>query len=157
MVERLLRALGTVFRAGLTTLIDAESIECTTHDVVTNTWKVFHSATANEHDGVLLEVVTFTTDVGDDFEAIGQAHLGDLTESGVWLLWRPGHDLEADAPTLGAVGESRRLRLLYWHVASFADELVNSRHVILRVIELPDGDFFGALIGKRSGALLVHP
>lgn len=74
--------------------------------MVADTWKVFYPAAANEDDGVFLEVVAFTTDVGDDFEAVGQANLGDFTKRGVRLLGRPGHDLEADAAALRAVDES---------------------------------------------------
>ena len=85
----------------------SESIESTTDDVVTNTWKVLHSTTANEDDGVLLEVVAFTTDVGDDFKAIGQADLGNFTESRVRLLRRAGHHLKADTTTLWAICHRR--------------------------------------------------
>jgi hypothetical protein len=48
--------------------------------VVTYTWKVLHTTTADKHDGVLLEVVTFTRDVGDNFYLVGEAHLGYLTK-----------------------------------------------------------------------------
>ena len=127
------RAFRTILGAGLTALIDSEGIERTTNDVVTDTWKVFYPATANENDRVFLEVVTFTTDVSDDFKAIGETHFGDFTERGVRLLWRPGHDLEANAAALRAVDESGRFRLLDWNVASFANELINGRHDFLRV------------------------
>jgi hypothetical protein len=38
----------------LGTLLDALEVKGATDDVVTNTWKVRYSATANQHDGVLL-------------------------------------------------------------------------------------------------------
>jgi len=90
----------------LTALVDAEGIERTTDDVVAYTRKVFHTTTANEDDGVLLEVVTFTTDVGDDFESVGKANLGHFTESRVRLLGRPSHDLKAYSAALRAVDKS---------------------------------------------------
>lgn len=74
-----LRTLGSVFRAALAALIDTESIEGTTHDVITDTRKVFHPAATNEDDGVLLEVMSLTSDVGDDFVTVGQANLGHFT------------------------------------------------------------------------------
>ena len=117
----------------MTALIDTEGIERTADDVVTNTWKVFHPTAANEDDGVLLEVMAFTADIGDYFESIGETHFGDFTESGVRLLRRPGHDLETNTAALRAVDESWRLRLLDWDVAPFANELINGRHGLLRV------------------------
>jgi hypothetical protein len=89
----------------LAALIDTEGIERTTDDVITNTWKVFHPPAANENDGVLLEVVAFSADVGDDFESVGKADLGHFTKRGVRLLWRPGHDLETNTAALRAVYE----------------------------------------------------
>ena len=56
---------------------------------------------------MLLEVVTLTTDVGDDFVAVRQTNLSDLAESGVRLLWRTGVNLETNAATLRAVVQSR--------------------------------------------------
>ena len=41
----------------------------TANDVVFNTRKVFDTTAANENDRVLLQVVTFTTDVRDYFES----------------------------------------------------------------------------------------
>lgn len=114
-------------------LIDSEGIERTTNDVITDTWKVFYPATANKNDRVFLEVVTFTTDVSDDFKAIGKADFGNFTKRGVRLLRSASHHLEANATALRAVDESRRFRLLDWNVASFANELINGRHDFLRV------------------------
>jgi hypothetical protein len=55
-------------------------VERTTNDVVTNTWKVWHTATTNEHNGVFLEVVTFTTDVRPNFVTVCKTHTCNLTE-----------------------------------------------------------------------------
>jgi hypothetical protein len=74
--------------------------------VVTDTWKVLHPSAANEDDGVFLEVVAFTADVGDDFESVGKANLSHFTESRVWLLGRASHDLKAYSAALRAVHES---------------------------------------------------
>jgi hypothetical protein len=71
--------------------------------VVTNTWKVLYSATANEDDGVFLEVVTFTADVSDDFLTVGKTHLGNLPQSGVRLLRCACHHLKTDATALWTV------------------------------------------------------
>jgi len=116
----------------LAAFIDAKGIERATNDVVADTWKVFDPAATDEHDGVFLEVVAFTADVGDDFEAIGEADFGDLTESRVGFFRRPRHDLETDAAALRTVHESWGLRLLGRSEASLANELIDGRHDFLR-------------------------
>jgi hypothetical protein len=74
LAEQTLRLLGvfrafrTVERTALTTLVDALSVEGATDDVVTHTGKVFDTTAANQHDAVLLEVVTLTRDVTDDLK-----------------------------------------------------------------------------------------
>jgi hypothetical protein len=90
----------------LTALVDTESIERATNDVVADTRKVFHPTATNEDDGVFLKVVSFTADVGDDFEAVGETHFGHLAERRVRLLRGAGHYLEADSAALWAVHES---------------------------------------------------
>ena len=75
-----LRSFGTVFGTSLIATFDTQSIQSTTNNMVTDTWQIFHSATANQDNGVLLEVVTFTTDVGDDFFTIGKTDLSYLTK-----------------------------------------------------------------------------
>jgi hypothetical protein len=49
--------------------------------MVTHTRKVRHTATAYKYDGVLLEVVAFTTDVSPDFLAIAKTYTSYLAES----------------------------------------------------------------------------
>ena len=90
----------------LAAFVDAEAVEGATDDVVTDTRQILHTAAADEDDGVLLKVVAFTADVGDDFEAVGEADLGDLTKRGVRLLGRAGHHLQADPTALRAIGQS---------------------------------------------------
>jgi len=76
--------------------LDALKIKRTADDVVTDTRKIWHTTTTDEHNGVLLEVVTFAADIGPDFLAVGQADTRDLAESGVRLFRGLGSDLDAD-------------------------------------------------------------
>ena len=122
-------ALSTVLRTAAATLVNAKAVQSTTNDVVTNTGQVLHTATANKNDGVLLKVVTLTADLGDNFFAIGKANFSNFTKSGVRLLRRTRHHLKADATTLRTAMKSARLRLLFRYDTSFADELINGRHV----------------------------
>ena len=57
----LLAALDAVLRAALLATVDAEAVERATDHVVPDAGKVADSSTTHEHDGVLLQVVAFTT------------------------------------------------------------------------------------------------
>jgi hypothetical protein len=39
----------------------------TTNDMVSNAWEISYPTTTDKDDAVLLKVMAFTTDVGDDF------------------------------------------------------------------------------------------
>src|SRR5699024_5227313 len=97
----LLSLLCAVTGTGLLTVLDTLGIQRTTDDLVANTRKVFHTTTANKHHGVLLQVVALTWDVCGNLNTGGQAHTGNLTQSGVRLLWISGVDAGAIAPSLG--------------------------------------------------------
>ena len=68
------------------TAIDALGIESTADDVVTDTRQVLDTAAADQHDGVLLQVVADTGNVGGHLVTVGKTHTGDLTQCGVRLL-----------------------------------------------------------------------
>ena len=59
----LLRRLGAVLGPGLTAILHAGSIESSTDDVVTDTWKIFDAASADQDNRVFLKVVTDASDV----------------------------------------------------------------------------------------------
>ena len=59
--------------------LDALKIKCTADNMVTHTWKIWHTTTANKHNCVLLKVMAFTADVSPYFLAIGKAYTSNLT------------------------------------------------------------------------------
>jgi hypothetical protein len=113
----------------LLTAVDACGIEGTTDDLVTNTRKVFDTATAYEHDRVLLEVVAFPRDVGGDFGTGRESYTSDLAERGVRLLRRHGVDAGADAAALRRSCETNGLRFLLLRRPALSDQLLYGRHV----------------------------
>jgi hypothetical protein len=126
-----LTRLGTfrsVFRARTATTIHPEGVKRPAHNVIANTGKVFHTPATHQHDGVLLEIVTFSGDVSDHFIAIGQANLGHFPEGGVGLLRGTGHNLYAHAAPEGALRERWALGLDLDLVPSFSDKLVDRWH-----------------------------
>ena len=131
----------TVEWARLTTLIDTLTVEKTTYDMVSHTWKILHTTTTYHHDWVLLKVVSFTSDIRDDFVSIGKTYFCYLSESWVWLLWSTRIHLETDTTTLrsrkwreslleGILIElkSRRLTLASRILSFFTDKLVDCSH-----------------------------
>src|SRR6218665_1632727 len=69
---------GAVLGARLFAVFHALQVERAAHDVVAHTGQVLDTTAAHQHHAVLLQVVAFTADVGDDLGTVGQAHLGDL-------------------------------------------------------------------------------
>src|SRR5579859_820451 len=124
----LLRTLRAVLRTALTTVFHTLGIQGAADDVVAHTGKILHTAAADHHDGVFLQVVAFTRDIAGHFEAVGQAHAGDLTERRVRLLRSGGVDAGANTTLLRAFLQSRHLIASHDGFARLADQLVNRRH-----------------------------
>src|SRR3990172_6269683 len=94
-----LRTLGAILGSPLAPAVDTGGIQTATHRVITHTRQILDSTTANQHNGVLLQVMTFATDVGRHFHTVRQSHTGDLAQRRVRLLRRRGIDARA-YPTL---------------------------------------------------------
>ena len=136
-----LRALRTVFRAALAALLHTFTVQRATHNVVTHTRKIFHAAATNQHDRVLLQVVTLTRNVRRHFILIGQAYTRNLSQSRVRLLGRHSANLGANAPLLGGTShpegpvlqgivrelKCRRFALTDLLATPLADQLINCR------------------------------
>src|SRR3546814_18194476 len=78
--------LRAVLGAALLAVAYTLKVKRAANDVVTHTRKIFYAAAAHEHNGVLLQVVTFAADVSPDFLAIAQTHTCDLTQGRVRFL-----------------------------------------------------------------------
>jgi anti-sigma factor RsiW len=117
------------FAAGAAALLNAGGVQCAADDVVADAGQILHAATAHEHNGVLLKIVTLVGDVGDDLGAVGEANLGDLADGGVGLLGGARHDLDANAAAEGVARKRGRLGFRGDLAASLANELVDCRHI----------------------------
>src|SRR4051794_8776925 len=95
---RLLLPLHAIAAASLLAVLHAARVERAADDLVAHAGEVLHSATADENDRVLLEVVAFTGDVGGDFHAARETDASHLAQSGVRLLRRLRVDAGAHAP-----------------------------------------------------------
>src|ERR671913_1777039 len=115
--------LGAVAATGLLTVLPGLRVEGTADDLISATGEVLHTTAADEHDRVLLQVVTLTRDVGGDLDAATQTHAGDLAKGGVRLLRGGGVDAGANTASLGRTLQGRRLVLGHLVLAALADQL----------------------------------
>src|SRR5579859_1026725 len=120
--------LCSVFRPALLAVLDALGIEHAAQNVVAHARKVLDAAAADHHHRVLLQVMALAGDVTDHFEAVGQAHLGDLAQRRVRLLRRRRVDAGAYAALLRRLLQRRHLLLGVLHHARLANELIDRRH-----------------------------
>src|SRR3954451_7771586 len=80
--------LHAVLRAGLLAVRDAGGVERPAHDLVAHAREVLDAASADEHDGVLLEVVALARDVRGDLHLVRQTRAAHLAQSRIRLLGR---------------------------------------------------------------------
>src|SRR5215510_1591994 len=121
----LLALLHAVLGTLLLAAVDAGGVHRAADDVVADAGEVAHAAAADEHDRVLLQVVSLARDVGRDLAPVREAHARDLAERGVRLLRRGRLDDEADPPLLRAGLEHGALAAPAHLPAASADELVD--------------------------------
>ena len=115
-----LRALSTVLGAALGAIGHASGIERATDDVITHTREILYTTTTNQHDAVLLEVVTLSGDVGVDLFLVGQTHTGNLTHCRVRLFGGCRIDTHAHSTALRTVVQRRRLALVHDDPSAFS-------------------------------------
>src|SRR5215208_5619540 len=96
--------------------------------MVANTRQVLYTATANEHDRVLLQVVAFAGDVGSDLEPVGESHARYFAKRRVGFFGRGSIDAGADSALL-RIGLERGRFFLFLNVATtLTDQLIDCRH-----------------------------
>src|SRR6185369_9218861 len=105
-----------------------DRVERAADHVVADAREILDAAAANEHQRVLLEVMTDARDVGRHLDAVGEPHARDLAQRRVRLLRGLGEHPDADAALLRAVLQRGALRLAGDLLAPGADELTDSRH-----------------------------
>ena len=123
-IRKLLASLWTfrtVLRTGLISIRNTGCVERSADNVVTHTRKILHAASADEHDRVLLQVVTDTRNVGCDLNLVSQAYTCDLTKSRVRLFRGRGVNACANTALLRVRLQSRARRFVFDSLASFAN------------------------------------
>src|SRR5690606_7264577 len=155
------RTLGAVLGTALLTVFDAGGIQRAAHGVVANTRKVFYTTATDQHYAVLLQVMTFTTNVGGDFKTDGQANTAYLTQCRVRFLWRGGVHTGAHATALRAVLQRRDVAFLDDPLARLTYQLVDSCHLLAPLLSFDTNEKWQskspAKLGvQESKEVLVH-
>src|SRR6516225_3592745 len=83
MTFSLLGTLGAVFRTALAPILYTLGVERAADDMITHPWEIFHSATTDQNDRMLLQVVSLARDVARDLEPVRQAHARHLAQRGI--------------------------------------------------------------------------
>jgi len=120
--------LCPVLGPSLLTICNSDGIQRTPHYVIAHTREILHSSAADEHDGVLLQVVSNSRNVGSHFHSVRKPDPRDFPESRVRLLRRRGIYPDANAPLLRAAPERGTLGLYSSECSAFSHKLTNSRH-----------------------------
>ena len=88
--------------------------------MVTHTGKILHTAAANHHDRVLLQIVALSGDVAVHLLTVGEADTRHLSHGGVRLLGGGGVNTHAHAATLGTRIQCRRFALVFENRTPFS-------------------------------------
>ncbi|AAN82553.1 Hypothetical protein c4115 [Escherichia coli CFT073] len=123
-----LRTLHAILGTSLLTVFNAGAVKRTTYGVVTNTREVFNTTTTDQDHGVLLQVVTFTTDVGSHFETVSQTNTAYFTQRGVRFFRSGSIYTSTYATFLRACFQRRHVAFRNFASTWFAYQLVNCCH-----------------------------
>jgi hypothetical protein len=78
--------LGTILRAGIFPILDANRIQCSPHYMVPNPGEVLDTSTAYQNDGVFLQVVSDARNIGSHFYSVRKSNTRNFTQSRIRLL-----------------------------------------------------------------------
>jgi len=129
----LLWPFSAIFGTSLLAIRNSQRIEGTPDDVVSHTRKVLHTTAANEHNGVLLQIVPDSGDIGSNFYTVCQADTGDFAKRRIRFLWRHGIYANANSALLGAALKGGSARFFSNFFPSFSDQLVDSGHSVFKL------------------------
>ena len=91
-------------------VFDARCVEGSANDVISDPWQVFDPSPSNQHNGVLLKVVSDATDISSHLKAGGEAHTSHLAKRRVGFFRRGGVNAGADTAPLWTSLQGRGFR-----------------------------------------------
>ncbi len=123
-----LRPLRSVLRTPLLASSHTHRVQRPTNDVIAHAREILHAATADQHNRVLLQVVSDSGDIRRDLNPICQPHTRYLAESRVRLLRGLRVHARANATLLRTSLQRRARRLVPRPLAALGHQLIKRRH-----------------------------
>src|SRR6185437_10815116 len=123
-----LRTLGAIFGPPLLTVRNAGGIERSANYVVANAGQILYTAAADEHNRMLLQIVSDAGNISGYLDAVGQTHAGHFAKSRIGLLRSGGVYTGANTTALRARLQRRAGGLIPGCLAALAHKLVKGRH-----------------------------
>ncbi len=74
-------SLGTILGAGLLAFLDPNGIQGSPHHMVANTREVLDTSTTNQNDGVFLQVVPDSRDIGGYLDPVREPDTSNFAKS----------------------------------------------------------------------------
>src|SRR5271166_3060669 len=124
----LLRPLGAVLRTSLHAAGNAHRIQRAANHVIAHARQILHTAPADQHNRVLLQVVAYAWNVGRHFNSIGQPHARHLAQCRVRFLRSLRVHAGANAALLRTSLQRRARRLVTGPLPALSHQLVKRRH-----------------------------
>ena len=101
--------------------------------VIPHAGQIFYPAATYQNSGMLLQVVTFATDIGIHFETVHQSHATDFTDCGIRFLRSGGIYACADAALLRTSCKRRYLTFGNLTFSRFPNQLTYRCQATLRI------------------------
>ena len=73
--------LGAILGTGALALLDSDRIQCPPHHMVADPREVLDTPTADQNDGVFLQVVSDSGNIGSNLDSVRQADTGNFAKS----------------------------------------------------------------------------
>src|ERR1019366_5207009 len=131
-----LRPFGPVLRTALFAIGHAGGIQRAADHVITHARKILHTAPADEHDRVLLQVVSDSRDVGGHFDPVGQGHARHFPQRRIRLLGSRSVDTRTNSTLLRAAFQRRARSLPAWRFPPITHKLIKRWHDFLFAKEI---------------------
>src|SRR6516162_3683640 len=124
-----LRALGPVLRPPLLAASHARRVQRSPNHVIADSRQILHAPSANQHDRVLLQVMTDPRYIGGDFDPMAQPHARHFSQRGIRLLGSLRVHARTHSALLRAAIERRAGCLPSRRFPPSTHKLVECRHV----------------------------
>jgi hypothetical protein len=142
--------LRTILGTALLASADTGRIERSPHHVIAHPGKVLHAASADQHNRVLLQIVSYPRNISGYFNSVGKPHTSHLTQRRIRLLRSRGIHTRTNPTPLGTGLQCGTCSLITRRASPFAHELIERRQLTLqeKLVNLP---------GSKQTTLIPKP